>query len=427
MSGAMPESRNAVKILVEASWQDEAGALQVAPAWIENKSAGGACIRVKTQIGVGSNLSIQGRWEQISGTAKYCRSVGKAYLVGIQRDTTKSLVPAPTIRADLLPREDVRSSTPTVSTIAIQGQPELQQDKLKEIVLSDRETETVPIERVASLALPMTPQREKPETDWDTPRISRQDGPAVRRTELQVDLPPRSREAGKERKPMQRKWSELMHRREKQDEPAGNGNGKGVRENRAPQASAAVEALANPMQDGVARFPVELARVEDIYRTAGIMNPRSGYSISKVIEMLHSEHTRELSKEAKRAAVLMALDAAGVPIDEVLQDAKARQDALDCYEAGQKRDLEAEWQRKTEENVQIHAELERVKGQYMAHAARNLDGVAREKAAFNSWLTMKQQECRSISEAAELCVKSAVAEPATPPALSKAAAGGKPV
>jgi hypothetical protein len=172
---------------------------------------------------------------------------------------------------------------------------------------------------------------------------------------------------------------------------------------------------------------VELARVEDIYRTAGIMNPRSGYSIGKVIEMLRSEHTRELSKEAKRAAVLMALDAAGVPIDEVLQDAKARQDALDSYEAGQKRDLEAEWQRKAEENVQIHAELERVKGQYMARAARNLDGVAREKTAFNSWLTMKQQECRSISDAAELCVKSLVPEPATapPPALSMAAADGK--
>lgn len=63
----------------------------------------------------------------------------------------------------------------------------------------------------------------------------------------------------------------------------------------------------------------------------------------------------------------------------------------------------------------------------MARAARNLDGVAREKAAFNSWLTMKQQECRSISDAAELCVKSLVPEPATapPPTLSMAAAGGK--
>jgi uncharacterized phage-associated protein len=119
----------------------------------------------------------------------------------------------------------------------------------------------------------------------------------------------------------------------------------------------------------------------------------------------------------------MALDAAGVPIDEVLKDAKARQDALNSYEAEQRKEVEAEWERKAEENVQIQAELERVKAQYMARIGRNLAGVAREKAAFNSWLTMKQQESQSISEAAELCVKSIVPEPAAAslPPLSMAA------
>lgn len=222
---------------------------------------------------------------------------------------------------------------------------------------------------------------------------------------------------------MQRKWSELMHRHDKQDEANGNTNGKDEAENRAPHARATEESSADPVREGVAGFPVELVRVEDIYRTAGIMNPRSGYSIGKVIEMLHSAHTRDLSKEAKRAAVLMALDAAGVPIDEVLKDAKARQDALNSYEAEQRKEVEAEWERKAEENVQIQAELERVKAQYMARIGRNLAGVAREKAAFNSWLTMKQQESQSISEAAELCVKSPVPEPAAAslPALSRAA------
>ena len=49
-----------------------------------------------------------------------------------------------------------------------------------------------------------------------------------------------------------------------------------------------------------------------------------GYSINKVVEMLHSEHIRGLSKEMKRAAVLMALDSAGIAISEVLGDAQAR-------------------------------------------------------------------------------------------------------
>ena len=92
----MPEPRTAVMILVEASWADQTGALQAVPACMEDKSTGGACIRIKTPIGVGSRLTIQGRWEQISGTAKYCRSVGKDYLVGIQRDPATGVDPGAT-------------------------------------------------------------------------------------------------------------------------------------------------------------------------------------------------------------------------------------------------------------------------------------------------------------------------------------------
>jgi hypothetical protein len=54
----------------------------------------------------------------------------------------------------------------------------------------------------------------------------------------------------------------------------------------------------------------ELLTMEDIYRVAGIVGPRKGYSINKIVEMLHSDYLRGLSKEMKRASVLMALDAA---------------------------------------------------------------------------------------------------------------------
>jgi hypothetical protein len=145
--------------------------------------------------------------------------------------------------------------------------------------------------------------------------------------------------------------------------------------------------------------------------------------------MLRSEHGRGLSKDAKRAAVLMALDAAGIPIDEVLRDAKTRRDALDSYEAEVRKEVEAEWAQKAEENVQIQAELERVKAHYLARIGRNQEGIAREKTVFNNWLTMKQQESQSIAEAAELCSKSGMPEPARGllPTVSAAAAGAKPV
>jgi hypothetical protein len=133
--------------------------------------------------------------------------------------------------------------------------------------------------------------------------------------------------------------------------------------------------------------------------------------------------------EMKQAAVLMALDAAGISLDQVQQDAKARQDALDSYEAAQKKQVEAMWARKAEEIIEIQAELESVKAHHLARISRSLEGVAREKATFNTWLTLKQQECQSMAEAVELCLKSPVSEPASAPLpeISKEKASAKTV
>ena len=171
-------------------------------------------------------------------------------------------------------------------------------------------------------------------------------------------------------------------------------------------------------------FQVELLPMEDIYRASGIVNPRRGYSVTKVVEMLHSEHLRGLSKEMKRASVLMALDAAGVSIDDVLRDAKVRQDAIDSYEATQRKQFEAMWAQKAEENAQINAELERVKASYAEKIKRNEDGVAREKSTFVTWLTSKQQEAQDMNEAVELCRKP-VASP-TPASGNQPAAALSP-
>jgi hypothetical protein len=129
--------------------------------------------------------------------------------------------------------------------------------------------------------------------------------------------------------------------------------------------------------------------------------------------MLHSEHIRGSSKEMKRASVLLALDAAGISVDEVLQDANVRQEAIDAHEAGQRKQFEALLARKAEGNIQIQAELERVKTRYGERLRRNLDGMAREKSTFGNWLTLKQQESQSMAEAVALCLKPPVSEPAS--------------
>lgn len=410
----MREPRNLVMTLVEASWEDQNGTLHTVPARMEDRSASGACIRIKSRIVVGSKLRIQSHWEQFSGAAKYCRSEGKEYLVGIQRDRAGS--PMPAVPTDVPQQESVRSSDLLFSPAEIESLPKEQEYKPSEIVVPQQDVESVPIVLLASQAPAMASRRVGQEMDNNKPRISgSQDFDAVRATEPQTKQPPNGKEAGNERKPMQRKWLELAGWRDKQDGLSGssNGNSSGKSEgwNRASEASPRkAKTPADPASEGAASFPVELLPVEDIYRAAGIMNPRRGYSIGKVVEMLHSEHLRGLSKEMRRAAVLMALEAAGIPLDQVHQDAITRQDALNSYEAEQRRQLEAGCARKAEENVQIQAEMERVKAHYMARISRNEDGVEREKATFGGWLTMKQQEAQSISEAAELCLKSTVSE-----------------
>jgi hypothetical protein len=88
---------------------------------------------------------------------------------------------------------------------------------------------------------------------------------------------------------------------------------------------------------------------------------------------------RGLSKVMKRAFVLMALDAAGISTDAVLEDAKRRMEAIDSYEAAQRKLFEAEWARRAEENVQIQSELESLKARYMDRLKCNQDAITRDK------------------------------------------------
>ena len=160
-----------------------------------------------------------------------------------------------------------------------------------------------------------------------------------------------------------------------------------------------------------------LLSYEDIYRAAGIMNSGSGYGVNKVVEMLDSERIRDLGKDVKRASVLMALDAAGTPVDDLLQDATRRKQALDSYEEGQRKQLEEFEARKTRENAEIQAEVDRLAAHYAERIQKNQEQVAKEKEALRTWQMVKQHEIQRITEVIELCQKQPVG------AASSAAAG----
>src|SRR5215831_17193632 len=94
-----------------------------------------------------------------------------------------------------------------------------------------------------------------------------------------------------------------------------------------------------------------------VYAEAGIEVPLHGYGIDKVAEMLENKRLAALAPEHRASAVLAALEAAGVAIAEVIQDAVRRDKALDAFEAGKAAEVD-ELRRKTETRVEaLRAEL----------------------------------------------------------------------
>jgi len=164
----------------------------------------------------------------------------------------------------------------------------------------------------------------------------------------------------------------------------------------------------NPHAKDAVSAPLgELLSYDDIYRAAGIMNPRSGYGIHKVVDMLNSERIRDLAPEIKRSSVLMALDAAGASVDDLLLDATRRQNALNAYEDSQRKQLEEFEARKAHENAQIQAEMEKVASHYAERIQQNEGEVSKEREALRNWQTAKQCESQRIGEVMELCSKPA--------------------
>jgi len=167
----------------------------------------------------------------------------------------------------------------------------------------------------------------------------------------------------------------------------------------------------------------DLLSYDDIYRAAGIMSARAGYGIHKVVDMLNSERIRDLSPDAKRASVLMALDAAGTSSDDLLNDALRRQSALDSYEAGQRKQVDEFEARKNAENARVEAELEKIRAHYAERMQANRDQVTREKEALRNWQMAMQHESQRIKDVIELCGKRPAA---VPKANAAAASAGAP-
>jgi hypothetical protein len=112
--------------------------------------------------------------------------------------------------------------------------------------------------------------------------------------------------------------------------------------------------------------PADVADFGAVYQEAGIELPLHGYGVDKVAEMLESKRLANLQREVKATAVMAALEAASVPIREVVQDAVLRDKALDAFEAAKAAELQ-------ELQARSGARIEAIKGE--------IDAFLKEKNA----------------------------------------------
>jgi hypothetical protein len=181
----------------------------------------------------------------------------------------------------------------------------------------------------------------------------------------------------------------------------GSETGEGAAPPGGPSAADEIAGIAQTLQPaaGLTHPVADPTSFAQIYDAAEVRVPAHGFTIFKIADMLRSEHIRSLPVEIKRSSVLLALDAAGVKLQEVIEDAIRRDRALDTFESVQQRALDQLETRKTEENKNLQVEADRVLNELRARIQANNDEVTKERERLQGWRFQKQQEERRIAEA----------------------------
>ncbi len=436
------EPRKTLWALGEVWWLDPTGAPCRVPATIEDTSPSGACVRVKTAIEIGSSLTVKWHREQFAGVARNRRRDGSEFLVGIQRlkgkgiegahpilpskepapSTGPASVSAPAILAapPTLPRETPPAASP-VQTDGRANSQGVSPIKNKKSARNEKPDHDLAEEErsAASSSLADTSRPAEAQPVQDTERSTVAEAAKPPNIDPGPAIPTESSTVRKERNAMESNPLFRKFWRHQQDST------------NPPESPTSSEAPVSKSDrhtaESIPGSQSELLSCEDIYRACGILGVGSKYDIAKIVEMLNSKHIRELPKDVRRASVLMALDAAGTSVDEVLTDAARRQHALNSYETGQQKLFEQFEADKIRENGQINVEIERVAARYTDRIRQNLEQVAREKEAFRNWQAKKELEIQRIAEAVALCGKQPASEPVSDaePELAKGAAAAQ--
>lgn len=108
---------------------------------------------------------------------------------------------------------------------------------------------------------------------------------------------------------------------------------------RGRQLSSEVADAEPPRRVSRSEVAADVQDFAAVYKEAGITLPPHGYGVDRIAEMLQGKRLAALNREVKATAVLAALEAARVDLQDVIEDGVRRDKALDAFEAAKEREL----------------------------------------------------------------------------------------
>jgi hypothetical protein len=162
-------------------------------------------------------------------------------------------------------------------------------------------------------------------------------------------------------------------------------------------APAALDESSLPAQSGdqVPDFPA-------IYKASGVTEPAHGFSAYKVLEILSSPDFAGLDPRAKAAALsgFLKMNPSGpVPIADVIQDAVARDRALDNFEQFLAKKLDGRAEELSKETAALQAEIDELTKRNQEKMTANRVALEQEKQRFAQWQARKRIEERRLFDA----------------------------
>ena len=139
-----------------------------------------------------------------------------------------------------------------------------------------------------------------------------------------------------------------------------------------------------------------------IYKASGVKDPAHGFTAYKILEILNSPDFAALDGKARAAALsgFLRMNPAGaVAITDVIQDALARDGALDGFETFLRSKLDAKRAGFEKENAALQAAIDELTLKNRALIQANQEAASREEERFSTWQARKRIEEQKLFEA----------------------------